>query len=88
MESYVSIKEFSSKFSDKKEIYDFVSQNCNLFVPPKECVSIYHLKMITSGEKKCLNCDDVKVKILPFFETLTIEKILEWVKSKHPEFHE
>ena len=49
----INTKEFSSKFRSKGEVYRFVAEDVGAFVPPKESVTIYFLKDLITGKKKC-----------------------------------
>ena len=54
----ITSKEFSAKFKSKNEVYKFVTIDVNGYMPPHECVTIYYLKDIVTGVKKCksLSC--------------------------------
>ena len=49
----ITTKEFSSKYESKREVYHFVAVDCGFYVPEYDCVTIYFLKDIMTGEKKC-----------------------------------
>ena len=51
--SKVSAKEFASKFKSKREVYNFLTLDVKAFLPPYENVTIYFLKDLLSGTKKC-----------------------------------
>ena len=86
MSNTVSVKEFSSKFSTKKEVFDFLSHECKFVLPPKDVTNIYYLRQLATGEKKGVQCDEMKHLNVPYFETLKVESILSWVQLNHPEF--
>ena len=49
----ITTKEFSSKYESKSEVYHFVAVDCGFYVPEYDCVTIYFLKDIMTGVKKC-----------------------------------
>ena len=49
----VSTAEFAAKFRSKYEVYTFLSIDAMAFLPPPECVTIYFLKDLIRGKKKC-----------------------------------
>ncbi len=54
------------------------------YLPPKDGVTIYHLKELASGEKKYVKCDAVKHLSAPHFEGLTVDDFLEYTE-KYPQ---
>jgi hypothetical protein len=53
IKSKVTTTEFSTKFRSKNEVYSFMVNDVAAYLPPKECVTIYYLKDLVSGNKKC-----------------------------------
>ena len=49
----ITAKEVSTKFRSKNEIYRFMTVDVGAYLPPKECVTIYWLKELARGHKKC-----------------------------------
>jgi hypothetical protein len=49
----VTTKEFTSKFKSKNEVYSLMSIDVGAYLPPPECVTIYFLKDLSEGKKKC-----------------------------------
>ena len=49
----LTTKEFSSKFRTKTEVYTFVTIDVAAYLPPHECCTIYWLRDIVNGNKKC-----------------------------------
>jgi hypothetical protein len=45
--------EFAAKAKSKREIYVFLSTNVMAYLPDYETVTIYFLKDLISGKKKC-----------------------------------
>ena len=44
---------FASKFNSKREVYMFLTVECTAYLPSVDSVSIYFLKDLVSGTKKC-----------------------------------
>ena len=49
----ISAKEFSAKYNSKRECYNFLTQEVGAYLPLYEQISVYFLKDIISGTKKC-----------------------------------
>ena len=49
----LTTSEFSAKFRSKNEVYAFLSIDVEAYVPSKDCVTIYFLKDLVNGKKKC-----------------------------------
>ena len=80
---------FAAKFRSKYEVYQFLTIDVGAVLPPHDCLNIYFLKDLVMGRKKC-KCpfrqliDIVVIKEaeakqinVPYYEGLTIEKLLE-----------
>lgn len=50
----VPVAEFASKFANKKEVFDFLTQNVKAFCPQKDTVTIWHLRDMANGAKGIL----------------------------------
>jgi hypothetical protein len=50
--SRVSINELSSKMKSKKELYNFLLQDCQAYLPPMHSTNVYFLKKIMKAEKE------------------------------------
>ena len=48
----LTAKEFNAKFGTKREVYDFATVHCGFYLPENQCVTIYWLRDILSGERK------------------------------------
>ena len=80
---------FGAKFRSKYEVYQFLTIDVGAVLPPHECVNIYFLKDLVMGRKKCkyiisqlidiivIKEIDAKHINVPYYEGLTIEKLLE-----------
>ena len=49
----ISAKEFATKYNSKRECYNFLAVDAGVYLPAYEQISIYFLKDIISGKKKC-----------------------------------
>ena len=49
----ITTKEFTSKFKSKYEVYSLLYIDVAAYLPPPECVTIYFLKDLSEGKKKC-----------------------------------
>ena len=50
----LTTSEFSAKFRSKNEVYAFLSIDVEAYLPSKDCVTIYFLKDLVNGKKKCM----------------------------------
>jgi hypothetical protein len=50
---HISAKEFEAKYKSKREIFTFLTVECGAYLPPYDTVTIYFLKDLLSGHKKC-----------------------------------
>jgi hypothetical protein len=49
--SQVNIRDLQRRFRSKKEMYDFLVQDCMAFMPKLEAATIFFMKQITKAEK-------------------------------------
>ena len=49
----ITAAEFRSKYNSKKECFFFLSVDCKAYLSSYETVTIYFLKDIIAGKKKC-----------------------------------
>ena len=52
-QTQITTAEFSAKFRSKYEVYQFVTIDAQAYLPAPECVTIYFLKDLIRGAKKC-----------------------------------
>ena len=52
-QAQITTAEFSAKFRSKYEVYQFVTIDAQAYLPAPECVTIYFLKDLIRGAKKC-----------------------------------
>ena len=61
----VSSKEFAAKYNSKREIYNFLSADAGVYLPPYDNVTIYFLKELMGGKKKMLNTKRIRTIHIP-----------------------
>ena len=49
----ITTKEFTSKFKSKYEVYQLMYLDVGAYLPSSECVTMYFLKDLATGKKKC-----------------------------------
>ena len=92
----IPIKEWSAKFRSKKEVYNFLCYDAKAVIPPFKVCTIYFLKDLISGKKKCkfiiivnsclvLKGGDYQHFVVPHYKTLKIEEIMKRARQI-PEF--
>lgn len=82
----VPVAEFAAKASNKNEIYNLLTQDVRCHLPAKECVTIHHLRDLSSGVKRIVSSNNIRHIDVPFYhEELSVEKVLAWVKQQHPD---
>ena len=89
--STITTSEFSAKFRSKYEVYQFLTIDALAFLPAPECCTIYFLKDLVAGKKKCesknvrfiLTCRVTVLKSdkalnlhVPCYEGLTVKEIM------------
>ena len=49
----ITAQEFRAKYNSKKECFNFLSVDCKAYLSSFETVTIYFLKDLIAGQKKC-----------------------------------
>jgi hypothetical protein len=80
----VPVSQVAAKMSTKKEVFDFLTRECDAYCPDKNTVTIWHLRDCANGTKRFVNASEIKHLYVPQYESLTVEKIINWVKAQHP----
>ena len=80
----VNATEFSSRFSSKMECFRFLSTECGVYLDDYKVMSIYHLRDVMAGQRRSLKSEEVRHIHVPYFDSLSVAKMLEWAK-RHPE---
>ncbi len=50
--SHVNVNQLSAKVKSKKELYNFLLQDCQAYLPPMDGTNVYFLKEIMRGAKE------------------------------------
>ena len=50
---FINVNSFSAKYRNKREIYTFLTVDGEVYLPPFETVTVYYLKALIQGDKKC-----------------------------------
>ena len=73
----ITAAEFAAKFKSKREVYNFLTLDCNAYLCSADCLTSHFLKDLVSGKRKCksfwilfwhiivVNCQDVKIVYCP-----------------------
>lgn len=88
----VNVQAFAAKYQSKRECYKFLTIQVEAYLPPYENVTIYFLKDVISGTKKCKypvqfcvdRSPDIKAKqvrtiVIPSYEGLTLKDMDEHI---------
>ena len=51
------------------------------YLPSYNTVTIFHLRDLVGNKRKLIKCTEVKYINIPYYDTLSIEKMLEFAKS-------
>ena len=76
----INAASFGAKYSSKREIYRFLTSEARIYLPSYETVTIFHLRDLVAGRRRMIMQADVKVISVPFFDGLSIEKMLQWAQ--------
>ena len=74
----VNAVSFGAKCSSKREVFRFLTSEAKIYLPAYETVTVFHMRDIVAGKRKMIKQSEVRVISVPFFEGLSIEKMLEW----------
>jgi len=83
----ITAQAFAAKYSSKIEVYRFLSTDCSIYLPAKDCCTIWFLRGLADGSRTRIKCDAVKVLNVPFFEGLALEDTLKWVNERPNKVH-
>jgi hypothetical protein len=84
----VPAKSFSAKFQDKRELYTFMVSDCGIYCPGINTITVWHLRDMVDGKKGKILSSEMRHLQVPFYEELTIEKIVEWARTSYKAFSE
>ena len=52
-----------------------------MFLPQKHCVTVYFLRDLLAGKRKHFTADKAKKLALPYYDTLSINAMLEFIEA-------
>ena len=78
----INAASFGAKYASKREAYRFLTSEAHIYLPAYETVTIFHMRDIVAGRRRMIKQEDVKVTSVPFFDGLSIEKMLEWAAGR------
>ena len=52
-----------------------------MYLPPYDCVTIFHLRDLAARKRTWLKCDGVKILQVPQFEGLKVEVLLQYAEQ-------
>ena len=80
----IPVQEFAARYQTKKEVYDFLTINCEAYQPPQDTITIWHLRDQATGQKGYIKGTEVCHLNVPYYENLTLKEITEWGTEHHP----
>ena len=88
----INVHHILEKFQTKTELYNFLTQDCKIYLPKLRATNVYFYKQLLKGEKKVysiilillkqINRDQVKISQIPHYDGLTVQDLLEFARSK------
>ena len=82
MHSNLTVNDLSVKFKSKTELYNMLTREGDLYLPPKQNSTQRFLRDIMLGKKLYLNCKDISVIKVPQYKGLHVKDILKFASSK------
>lgn len=76
----VTRHEIEGVFSTKKGLHEFLTIECNYFLPPNEYTNIEWLRDISQGKKRVLRNIDAIQAQCPHIEGARVDDILKFIK--------
>jgi hypothetical protein len=62
--SSVSVSQLSSKVKSKKELFNFLVQDCQAYLPPIGSTNVYFFKAIMRGEKDVRDSSNIIMLVI------------------------
>jgi hypothetical protein len=62
--SNVSVSQLSSKVKSKKELFNFLVQDCQAYLPPIGSTNVYFFKAIMRGEKDVRDSSNIIMLVI------------------------
>ena len=79
----ITAASFGAKYASKKEIYRFLTNEVRAYLSSYDTMTVWHMRDLCSKKRRRINCDDVKHIIIPQFDGLSIEALLDYGKMYH-----
>ena len=77
----MSISEVALKTKSKKEVYDLITTEGEVYLPPLGDTHYKFISQIIWGEKLYLKCGEGKVCKVPHLKTLSVGSMLEFARN-------
>lgn len=77
--------EFAAKFKSKSEAYHFLSVEVGAYCPPRDTVTAWHLRDMANNTKGMILSTEIKHLTVPLYESLSVQRILDWALHTHPQ---
>ena len=77
-----TIRDLAAKWRSKTELYNLLSTEGGIYLPPKQDATQQYLRCLMMGKKKYLKWKDVTVIKVPQYKGLTVRNILRFADSK------
>ena len=61
----VTAATFAAKYTNMREIYRFLASEANVYVPPMDNITIWHLRDLARGERRKVAAKDVQHIAIP-----------------------
>ena len=75
---------FGAKYASKKEVYRFLTNEVRAYLSGYETMTVWHMRDLCSKQRRRIHLDEVKHIIIPQFEGLSIDALLDYGKM-YPE---
>ena len=82
MNNNLTVNDLSVKFKSKIELYNVLTREGDVYLPPKQDSTQKFLRDIMLGNKLYLNCKDISVIKVPQYKELHVKDILKFAASK------
>ena len=63
--------EFAAKFQSKSEAYHFLAVEVGAYCPPKDTITIWHLRDMANNDKGIVQSSEAKHLHVPHYDTLS-----------------
>ena len=62
-------------------VYRFLASDVHVYLPPAHTVTTWHLRDLCSNNRRRINCADVRVIQVPYFENLSVEEFVAFAEA-------